>query len=112
MDDNDLIKQLNMYIVKVKVYVTVNIYAWDEKYEEIKEQAKFLNDLKVDGIIVADGGVVEILKEYAPNVDIHISTQANIVSLHTAKFWHKIGAKRVILARELNKEQIKRNNGK
>ena len=63
--------------------------------------------MKADGIIVADGGVVETVKEYAPNVDIHISTQANVVSLESAKFWHKNGAKRVILARELNKEQIR-----
>ena len=108
MNDDDLVKTIEYVHSKgKKVYVTINIFAWDEKYEEIKEQARILNDLKVDGIIVADGGVVEILKEYAPDVDIHISTQANIVSLHTANFWHKIGAKRVILARELNKEQIK-----
>jgi len=108
MNDDDLVKTVNYVHSKgKKVYVTINIYAWDEKYDEIKEQAKILNDLKVDGIIVADGGIVEILKEYAPDIDIHISTQANIVSWHTADFWYKNGAKRVILARELNKEQIK-----
>lgn len=108
MNDDDLVKTVNYVHSKgKKVYVTINIYAWDEKYDEIKEQAKILNDLKVDGIIVADGGIVEILKEYAPDIDIHISTQANIVSWHTANFWYKNGAKRVILARELNKEQIK-----
>ena len=79
------------------VYTAINIYAWDETYEEIKKQAKMLNELKVDGIIVADGGIVEIIKEYAPDVEIHISTQANTVSYHSAKFWHKNGAKRVIL---------------
>jgi len=109
MDDNDLVKTINYVHSKgKKVYVNINIYAWDEKYEEIKEQAKMLNDLKVDGIIVADGGVVDILKEYAPDIDIHISTQANTVSFHAAKFWYRNGAKRVILARELNKEQIKK----
>ena len=90
-----------------RVHVALNIFAWDTNYEEIKKQAKMLQDMKADGIIVADGGVVETVKEYAPNVDIHISTQANIVSLETSKFWYKNGAKRVILARELNKEQIK-----
>ena len=69
--------------------------------------AKKLEELKPDGIIVADGGVVEIIKKYAPSIDIHISTQANVVSLQNANFWYKNGAKRVILARELNKEQIK-----
>lgn len=94
--------------INKKVYVAINIYAWDENYEEIKKQAKMLQKLKADGIIVADGGVVEIIKEYAPDVDVHISTQANIVSAHSSKFWYKNGAKRVILARELNKEQIRK----
>ena len=91
----------------LSVHVALNIYAWDSNYEEIKKQAKMLQEMKADGIIVADGGVVETVKKYAPNVDIHISTQANVVSLEAAKFWHKNGAKRIILARELNKEQIK-----
>ena len=52
----------------------------------------------------------KFLKEYAKDVDIHISTQANIVSYHNANFWSKNGAKRVILGRELNKEQIKKIN--
>jgi len=90
-----------------KVYAAVNIYAFDEKYDEIIEQAKRLNDIRPDGAIISDGGVVEIFKQYAPNVDIHISTQANIVSGHNANFWYNNGAKRVILGRELNKEQIR-----
>ena len=89
-----------------KVYVALNIYARDNMYEEVKNQVKILNDLKVDGIIVSDGGVFEVVKEYAPDVDIHISTQANTVSYHTSNFWYRNGAKRIILARELNKEEI------
>lgn len=108
MKDDDLIKTIKYaHEHNKKVYVTINIFAWDDRYEEIKMQAKILNDLKVDGIIVADGGVLETLKEFAPDVDMHISTQANIVSSHDSRFWYKNGAKRVILARELNKEQIK-----
>ncbi|MFR8104575.1 MAG: peptidase U32 family protein [Clostridia bacterium] len=108
MQDDDLVKTIQYaHSLGKKVYTAINIFAWDDTYEEIKEQAKILNDIKVDGIIVADGGVVDIIKEYAPDVDIHISTQANIVSYHTSNFWYKNGAKRVILARELNKEQIK-----
>ena len=61
----------------------------------------------VDGIIISDGGIVDVVKEYAPNTDVHISTQANVVSLHTCNFWYKNGAKRIILARELNKDEIK-----
>lgn len=108
MQDNDLTKTIE-YAHKhgKKVYVTINIFAWDDKYEEIKEQARFLNNLKVDGIIVADGGVVDIIKQEASNVPIHISTQANVVSAHNAMFWYKNGAKRIILARELSKDQIR-----
>ena len=76
-----------------KVYVTLNIFAWDEKYEEIIEMAKKLEELKPDGIIAADVGVIEVLKQYAPSVPINISTQANIISLHDCNFWHNNGAK-------------------
>lgn len=108
MQDDDLAKTIEYaHSIGKKVYTTINIYAWDDTYEEIRKQARMLQELKVDAVIVADGGVVEIIKEEAPDVDIHISTQANIVSGHTANFWYKNGAKRVILARELNKEQIK-----
>lgn len=108
MENEDLYKTIE-YAHKIgkKVYVTINIFAWDDRYDEIKEQARILNKLKVDGIIVADGGIIDLIKQEAPDVDIHISTQANIVSYHTSNFWYKNGAKRVILARELNKEQIK-----
>jgi len=108
MQDSDLVNTIKYaHSIGKKVYTAINIYAWDENYEEIKKQAKMLNELKVDGIIVADGGVVEILKEYAPDIPIHISTQANTLSYHSANFWYKNGAKRVILGREMNKEQIK-----
>ena len=108
MQNDDLEKTIKYaHSIGKKVYTTINIYAWDNSYEEIKKQAKMLAELNVDAVIVADGGVVEAIKEVAPNIPIHISTQANIVSSHTANFWHKNGAERVILARELNKEQIK-----
>ncbi len=107
MEDDDLVKTIQYaHTIGKKVYTAINIYAWDESYEEIKKQASILNELKVDGIIVADGGVVEILKQYAPDVPIHISTQANTVSYHSANFWYHNGAKRVILGREMNKKQI------
>lgn len=108
MQDDDLVETVK-YAHKIgkKVYVTLNIFAWDEKYEEIIEMAKKLEDLKPDGIIAADGGVIDVIKEYAPSVPINVSTQANIVSLHACNFWKKNGAKRMIMAREMNKEQLK-----
>lgn len=107
LDDDDLEKTINYaHSIGKRVHVAVNIYAWDETYDEIKKQVSELNRLGVDGIIVSDGGVVDIIKKYAPNTEIHISTQANTVSYHTCKFWYNNGAKRIILGRELNKKQI------
>ena len=108
MQESELIKTVEYAkSINKKINVAMNIYAWDESYEEIKKQARLLNKLKVDGVIVSDGGIVDIIREEAPDIPLHISTQANTVSYHTANFWYKNGAKRVILGRELNKEQIK-----
>ncbi len=108
VNEDSLIKIIQYaHEIRKKVYVTINIFAWDTNYDEIKRQARILNKLKVDGIILADGGVLDIVKEEAPDIDIHISTQANVVSYHSSNFWYKNGAKRVILARELDKYQIK-----
>ena len=90
-----------------KVYVALNIYARDEDYAEIKEEITRLDKIQADALIISDPGIVDIVKEITPNVEIHISTQANTVSLHSAKFWYNYGAKRVILARELSKKNIK-----
>ena len=108
MKDDDLEKTIE-YAHKIgkKVYVTLNIFAWDEKYKEIIDMAKRLEVSKPDGIIASDVGVIETLKKYAPSVPINVSTQANIISLEDCKFWYKYGAKRVIMAREMNKEQLK-----
>ena len=76
-------------------------------YDDVKAQIKMLDRIKADGVIVSDGGVVDCVREIAPNLPIHISTQANTVSYHTSKFWYNNGAKRIILARELNKEEIR-----
>ena len=108
MKNDDLEKTIR-YAKEIgkKVYVTLNIFAWDEKYEEIIEMAKKLEELKPSGVIVADGGVMEVMKQYAPSVPINVSTQANIVSMHSANFWRNNGAKRMIMAREMNKQQLK-----
>ena len=108
MEFDDLLETVKLaHSLNKKVYVAMNVYARDEEYDEIAKEAKHLDQIGVDGIIVADGGIVEILKEYAPNTEIHISTQANVTSLHTCNFWYKNGASRVILARELSKDEIK-----
>lgn len=107
MNDDELTKIIKYaHSIGKKVYVALNIYARDNMYEEIEKQVKILDEIKADAVIVSDGGVVEAIKEIAPNLEIHISTQANTVSYHTCKFWYNNGAKRIILARELNKNEI------
>ncbi len=108
VEDKDLEKTIKYaHEIGKKVYVTINIFAWDEKYDEIIKVAKKLNELKPDAIIASDGGVIETLKQYAPDIDIHISTQANVISYHAGNFWYHNGAKRIIVGREMNKEQLK-----
>ncbi len=108
VDNDDLAKTIEYaHSIGKKVYATINIYAPDNMYEQIEEQVKMLNKLAVDAIIASDGGVIELIKKIAPDIPIHISTQANTLSAHSANFWYKNGAKRVILSREMNKEQMK-----
>lgn len=108
MDFDDLVNTVKLaHSLNKKVYVAMNIYARDDEYSQVIEEAKYLDSIGVDGIIAADPGIVELLKEHAPNTEIHISTQANALSLQTCKFWHKNGASRVILGRELNKDEIR-----
>lgn len=107
VDDNDLEKTIKYaHSVGKKVYAALNIYAWDTNYEEIEKQVKMLDEVHVDAIIASDGGVIQKIREIAPNIEIHVSTQANVVSYHAAKFWYDNGAKRVILGRETSKDQI------
>ena len=108
MQFDDLINTVRLaHSLNKKVYVAMNIYARDNEYDLIKDEAKHLDEIGVDGIIVSDGGIVDVLREYAPNTEIHISTQANVTSLQACNFWYKNGASRVILARELSKDEIK-----
>lgn len=90
-----------------KLYVTVNIYAKNSDFESAKDYFKFLNDIKVDALIISDPGLFSLAREYAPDVDLHVSTQANTLNKFSAKFWADLGAKRIILARELSFKEIK-----
>ena len=89
-----------------KVYVALNIYAFDDDYTEIENQVKMLDRIGADAILASDVGVIDTIRRVAPKMEIHISTQANTLSLHAAKFWREYGAKRVVLSRELSKERI------
>jgi len=91
----------------VKAYVTVNIVAHNYDFEKLPEYLEFLNSIKVDAMIISDLGIVQFAKKYAPDVDIHISTQANVTNKYTAKLLCEMGAKRIVLARELTLTEIK-----
>lgn len=92
-----------------KVYVTCNIFAHnsDINNEKLIKYLKELEKINVDGVIVADPGVFSIVKETVPNMEVHISTQANTTNYQTAKFWKSLGATRVVMAREMSFKEIK-----
>lgn len=90
-----------------KVYATLNIYAKNEQLEKVKEAAKKYQNAKVDAIILSDPGILEIVKEAAPKMPIHLSTQANCANWKAAEFWYQQGVSRIILAREVSLEEIR-----
>ncbi|MDP8267506.1 MAG: U32 family peptidase [Candidatus Tenebribacter davisii] len=89
-----------------KIYITVNVFAHNSDIEQLPKYLTFLQKIGVDALIISDPGIFSLSKEYAPDVDIHISTQANVTSWSAADFWYKLGAKRIILARELGIKEI------
>ena len=93
--------------LKRKVYVTLNIIAHDADFEGLKDYLLFLqNEAKVDAVIVADVGIMQFVRVNAPLLDIHLSTQANIINSYSANFFAELGVKRLILARELSLKEI------
>lgn len=90
-----------------KVYVTMNIIPRNEDFEGMAEYVRELKDIGADAVIVSDPGIFQIVRENAPDMHIHISTQANNTNYMSANFWHKMGASRIILARELSVNEIK-----
>ena len=91
----------------VRVHVTCNTMPRNDEITRMPEWLEFLNDVGVDAIIMADVGVLSLAKQYAPKVECHISTQASIVNYQSAQAWYDLGAKRVILARELTLDEIR-----
>lgn len=93
--------------LKKKVYVTVNIFPHNEDLIGLDKYLERLYSFGTDAIIVSDPGVFQIAKEVVPNLEIHLSTQSNNVNYKSALFWHNLGIKRIVLARELNLKEIK-----
>lgn len=92
---------------QVKVYVTANILAHNEDLEGVRLYFEELKAVAPDALIISDPGIFTIAREVLPDMELHISTQANNTNYGTYRFWHKLGAKRVVTARELSLEEIK-----
>ncbi len=92
----------------VRVYVTANILAHNDDLDEVESYFKELGEVGVDALIISDPGVFMIAKRVLPNMELHVSTQANNTNYGTYRFWHDLGAKRVVAARELSLKELKR----
>ena len=91
----------------VKVYITANILAHNGDLSGVRAYFEELIDIKPDALIISDPGVFMIAREVCPEIDIHISTQANNTNYGTYQFWHQLGARRVVTARELSMAELK-----
>ena len=91
----------------VRVYVTANILAHNQDLEGVRAYFQELREIKPDALIISDPGVYDIACEICPEIERHISTQANNTNYGSYLFWHRLGAKRVVSARELSLEEIR-----
>ena len=106
-DEEELKKAIEYaHLHQVKVYVTVNILAHNDDFINLLDYLKYLEEIKVDGVIVSDLGIASLIKKYT-SLELHVSTQANITNKYSANVWINLGAKRLVLARELSLKEIK-----
>ncbi len=89
-----------------KAYLTLNIFAFNEDIKHLEACMDIIKDANPDAVLVSDFGILRLLKKYMPDTEIHISTQTNILNYECVKFWQDMGAKRVVLARELSIPEI------
>ncbi len=92
---------------KARAYVTANIFAHNRDLKAVEEHVRRLKDIRPDAVIVSDPGIFSICRRIAPEIDVHISTQANVTNAEAVKFWEGLGARRIILARELSIDEIR-----
>jgi putative protease len=90
-----------------KVYVTVNIFPHNSDMEKLPDYLRYLQEINVDALLVADLGVFMLCRKLIPNMELHISTQANNTNWATVNAWKELGAKRVVLAREMSLKEIR-----
>lgn len=89
-----------------KVYISINVVPHNNHFSEIEEYLKSLENIAVDAIIITDPGMLTIIKDIIPNMEIHLSDQANVTNYVTAKFWYEEGIKRVLVSKELSCDEI------
>lgn len=106
--DDELVSAVNYAHAKgKKIYITVNIFANNADFEELKEYFVFLEKIGVDAVIISDAGVLSLAKSVTKDLEIHLSTQANTMNKYAAKFWADEGVKRIVLARECTLKDIR-----
>ena len=91
-----------------RAYLTTNIFAHNEDVKPFMEYLEKIKDIPIDAFIVSDPGVLSMIKSVIPNAEIHLSTQANMTNYMTAKFWQSQGVSRIVLARELSFDEIRK----
>lgn len=112
-DDDEIVKAMQiLHENGKKGYVTLNIVANDSDFEHIDDYLNLLIKAKVDGVIVSDVGVIYYLRKNFPSLNVHVSTQANINNSYSAEFFADLGVTRLVLAREMNLENIKNMHDK
>lgn len=108
-EDNEIEEAVKYaHSLNKKVYITVNILAHEADFDGLKEYIEYLDKIGVDALIVADVGIIKLIRDVAPNLDIHVSTQANVTNSYSVKFFKDLGVKRIVLARELSITEIKK----
>ena len=95
-----------------KMYITLNIYAHNTHLKSLERHIKLLKKIKVDALIISDPGIIYLVKKIAPEMEIHLSTQANTTNWMAAKFWYEQGVKRIVLAREVTLQDIQEIHAK
>ena len=90
-----------------KIYITLNIIPQNEDLIGLEEYVEFLARINVDALIVSDPGIYSVVRSVNKDIEVHLSTQASVTNYETVKFWHNLGVKRIVLARELSLKEIK-----
>ena len=107
LDAEELKKAVEMaHSMGKRVYVTVNLFARDDDFEGLDEYLNYLSEINADAVIAADPGIIAFTRKAVPGMEIHLSTQSNTLNSYAANYWHDMGVKRIVLARELSLKQI------